>query len=357
MSWLFAPLLRRFVLFACATSLLLNLALLVPAIYMTQVFDRVFASRSVETLVMLSVFAALALALGYAMDAVRARTLAFAGSALERRLAPAALAELLRQAAGASARGSADADLLRDVSQLRAFLGGHAIQALLDAPWLPVHLLVITLMHPLLGVIATLGAALLLALGVVTERLTRVSGEDVLRRSRGTQRRAEALARNADAIAGMGMGRAAVALWRLGHEALIDAQWRLAIRSSRLGALARMLRQALQVLLLAVGAWLVIDAGASPGIMVAATILLGRALQPVEFPICAHHRPVRLSWARLLKRVFDLDLEHCPNCGGELKIIAAILEQPVIEKILMPLGLQARAPPRAPARGSQLHAA
>jgi len=72
---------------------------------------------------------------------------------------------------------------------------------------------------------------------------------------------------------------------------------------------------------------------------------------------CVHHRPVRLSWARLLKRVFELDPEHCPNCGGELKIIAAILEQPVIEKILTHLGLQARAPPRAPARGSQLHAA
>ena len=71
----------------------------------------------------------------------------------------------------------------------------------------------------------------------------------------------------------------------------------------------------------------------------------------------AHHRPVRLSWARLLKRVFDLDLEHRPNCGGELKIIAAILEQPVIEKILTHLGLQARAPPRAPACGPQLQAA
>jgi hypothetical protein len=72
---------------------------------------------------------------------------------------------------------------------------------------------------------------------------------------------------------------------------------------------------------------------------------------------CAHHRPVRLSWAKLLKRVFALDLEHCPNCGGELKIIAAILEQPVIEKILTHLGLQARAPPRAPARGQALQAA
>ena len=72
---------------------------------------------------------------------------------------------------------------------------------------------------------------------------------------------------------------------------------------------------------------------------------------------CAHHRPVRLSWARLLKRVFELDLEHGPNCGGELKIIAAILETPVIDKILTHLGLQARAPPRAAARAQALQAA
>jgi len=71
---------------------------------------------------------------------------------------------------------------------------------------------------------------------------------------------------------------------------------------------------------------------------------------------CAHHRPVRLSWAKLLKRVFEIDMAHFPNCGGHLKIIAAIMEQPVIEKILTHLGLQARAPPRAPALGSQLQA-
>jgi hypothetical protein len=75
------------------------------------------------------------------------------------------------------------------------------------------------------------------------------------------------------------------------------------------------------------------------------------AAQPAECePNCAHRRPVRMSWARLLKRVFEIDLEHCPNCGGELKIIAAILEAPVIERILTHLGLQARAPPRASAR-------
>ena len=85
---------------------------------------------------------------------------------------------------------------------------------------------------------------------------------------------------------------------------------------------------------------------------------LPHAAAPAECEAaCQHHRPVRLSWAKLLKRVFEIDMEHCPNCDGQLKIIAAILEQPVIEKILTHLGLQARAPPRAPARGLQLQAA
>ena len=77
----------------------------------------------------------------------------------------------------------------------------------------------------------------------------------------------------------------------------------------------------------------------------------GRSELPATEPGCAHGRPARISWARLLKRVFEIDLEQCPNCGGEIKIIAVILEAPVIERILTHLGLQARAPPRAPVRG------
>jgi hypothetical protein len=74
-------------------------------------------------------------------------------------------------------------------------------------------------------------------------------------------------------------------------------------------------------------------------------------------PGCAHGRLARISWARLLKRVFEIDLEHCPNCSGQLKIIATILEAPVIERILTHLGLEARAPPGVPARGDLQQAA
>jgi len=85
--------------------------------------------------------------------------------------------------------------------------------------------------------------------------------------------------------------------------------------------------------------------------------VIGASEVPATESGCTHCRPARISWARLLKRVFKIDLEHCPNCGGQLKIIAAILEAPVIERILRHLGLQARALPRVPARGDLQQAA
>jgi PrtD family type I secretion system ABC transporter len=302
MRWLFVPHIRPFVLLAALVSLVLNLALLMPSLYMLQVFDRVFGSGSVETLAMLTVIVALALALGYCMDAVRARALACAGRALDRRLSPAALASVLREAA--SPGRAQDAETLRDIGQLRAFLGSSGIQALFDAPWLPIYLAVIALMHPLLGTAAAVGAFLLAALSVLTERLTRQQAEQAQRRARAARRQAEALTRNAEAIVGMGMTGAAIAGWRARHDAQLEAQARLADVSSRLAAFARMSRQGVQVAMLGVGAWLVIDAHASPGIMVAATILVGRALQPVEHLIGGWKGLVeaRAAWRRMNER-------------------------------------------------------
>jgi len=302
MSWLFVAQLRSFVLLAGAASLVLNLALLVPSIYMMQVFDRVFSSRSVETLLMLSALAILALALGYCMDVVRARALGWSGRALDRRLSPAALASALRDAAGVS--GRANTDVLRDIAQLRAFLSGTGIHALFDAPWLPIYILVIGLMHPMLGLAAALGACLLTALAIVNERLMRDRAERALRCSRETTRHAEALTRNAEVIIGMGMTRAAVGSWQVRHGQLLEAQAQLGTGSSRLSAIARMTRQGLQIVMLAIGAWLVIERHASPGIMVAATILLGRALQPVEQLIGGWKVLVeaRGAWQRLSER-------------------------------------------------------
>jgi ATP-binding cassette, subfamily C, type I secretion system permease/ATPase len=302
MRWLFASRLRQFVLLACAASVALNLALLIPSIYMLQVFDRVLSSRSNETLAMLSLLAALALVLGYFADSVRAGSLAWAGRSLDRFLSPLALENSLRQAALNA--GRSDTDVLRDIGQLRGFLSSGGILALFDAPWLPLYLLIIGMMHPLLGMAALFGALLLVLLAALTERLTRLYVQAATRSGRDAAAHVQALMRAAEAIVGMGMTRAAVAGWQNRHDELLLAQERLNKVSTRLGALARMSRQGLQVAMLGLGAWLVVDARSSPGIMIAATILLGRALQPVEQLISGWKAMIdaRAAWARLSER-------------------------------------------------------
>ncbi|HJY39994.1 MAG TPA: hypothetical protein VJ303_02125, partial [Steroidobacteraceae bacterium] len=203
MRWLFARRLRSFVLLAAAASFVLNVALLMPAIYMMQVFDRVFTSNSVETLIMLGLITLLFLMLGLFVDTVRSRALAWAGRSLDRKLAPAAIRSSLQEASAGA--GRADTDALRDIAQLRTFLSGPGVLALFDAPWATLYLALITLMHPLLGLTAALGALVLVALGVITDRLTRDAAGQSLRSSRTSTRTAERLARNAEVIVGMGM--------------------------------------------------------------------------------------------------------------------------------------------------------
>jgi PrtD family type I secretion system ABC transporter len=303
MHWLLARQVRPFIKLAAIASLLLNLALLAPALYMLQVFDRVFASGSIETLVMLAIPVGALLALAYCMDAARSRSLAAAGRRLESCLAPEALASQLdRRAAGTSDPDHGDA--LHDVAQLRRLLAGSGVVALFDAPWVPIYLLVIAAMHPLLGGIALLGAMALMGLGMLTEYATRRRAERAIDSGRATQRQAEALLRNAEVVVAMGMTGAAVGLWQARCDQHHRAQEGLASASSRLGALARVARQVLQVVALGFGAWLVIGREASPGIMIAATILLGRALQPVELLIGGWKSMIeaRGAWRRLERR-------------------------------------------------------
>ena len=295
--------LEQYFAYAGLFSLAINALLLVPALYMLQVFDRVLSSRSEETLVMLSAGALLALAMMAVLDVLRAQLLAACGVALDRWLGPSVLKGLLEQTARLG--GAEHLNGLRDVATLRGFLVGAGVVALFDAPWLPLFLLLIYLFHPLLGAVALAGAALMLLLAVLNERVTRAPLEQALAAGRRAGRFIDASTANAETVSALGMRRAVTQRWQVLNEAALGEQ----AAASRLGAkysgLTKFTRQFIQMAMLGVGAYLVIAQHLSAGVMIAATIILGRALAPVEMLVAGWRNlvEVRSAWRRL-ERLF-----------------------------------------------------
>jgi PrtD family type I secretion system ABC transporter len=263
-----------------ALSVCVNLLLLVPVLFMMQVFDRVLTSGSTATLVALTVGAAVALGLMLVLDYLRSRLQGVTGTLLGESLLPVVARQVL--ADGARSGRPASTEPLRDVGTLRNLFSSPALLAVFDAPWLIVYVLVIAFIHPLLGLTAALAAAAMFGLAVVNDRLNRKSIETLQRDASAAQRTLEASMNNAEVAETMGMSGALLARWQRMNVRVLELQAPTARRSVAMTAAARTLRQSVQVFMLAVGAWLVITKAASPGVMIAATILLGRALAPVE---------------------------------------------------------------------------
>jgi PrtD family type I secretion system ABC transporter len=226
------------------------------------------------------VFTVVALVVMAALDFVRSQLLARGAVALDKALGPIVLREML---AGRSRPTPDDAQhALRDVAILRAFLAGAPILALFDIPWIPVYVVVISLFHPLLGLVALAGAIALLVLTVANERLSRAPLEAMQAQSRKASHFVDLSLRNAESIAAMGMAPGVLSSWETHHHEILTSQLAASRTASRASAATKFVRQTIQVAVLGVGAYLVISLEASSGIMIAATILLGRALAPVE---------------------------------------------------------------------------
>ena len=291
--------LRPLFFYAGFFSLAINLLLLVPPLYMLQVFDRVLASRSGETLAVLTVAAIVALLVMALLEVLRGRLLATAGIALDRRLGPRVLDGLLAQTAKVS--GASYLNGLRDVNTLRSFLGGTGLMTLFDAPWLPFFLLVIFLFHPLLGFIALAGALAMITLAWLNEKLTREPLERAQTEARRAARFIDANVRNAEVVNALGMLPAVTARWGRLNDAALREQSHASRVGSFFAGFTKFARQFIQLAMLAGGAFLVVTQDVTAGVMIAATILLGRALAPVETAVAGWRNLVeaRSAWRRL----------------------------------------------------------
>jgi PrtD family type I secretion system ABC transporter len=274
---------RQHFAYAALFSLAINVLQLTVPLYMMQVYDRVLSSRSGETLVALSLAAVGALIVSLLLDVLRARLLLAAGVTMEGLASPQVLTRVLQNAGRRRAAGSGGE--LRDISTLRAFLTGPGVMALFDVPWAPIYLGVIFLFHAQLGVIASVGAGVLLVLAYLNERLTRAPVRQLTERARLAASAIDGGVRNAELVNVLGLEDDVRRRWQALSGEVTDAQVLVSRRGSLIGALTRCVRLLIQVAMLAAGAALVIDQHVSPGVMITGTLILARALAPAESAI------------------------------------------------------------------------
>jgi len=265
-------------------SLFINLLLLVPAFYMLQVYDRVLSSYSITTLIMLTLIMLLLMSTYGALEWVRSRILIRVSTRLDL-LLNRRFYEASYQQALYSGGAMASAQALSDLTGLRQFLTGPGLFAFFDVPWLPLYVAVMFFFHPLFGVLTILAALLLIALAYANERLTgRPLAEANQEHGRATQFTSKNL-RNAEVVTAMGMLPSLFERWRQRNNRVLALQAKASERGGALSTLSKTLRMILQSLILGLGAWLVIEHQITPGLMTAGSLLLGRALAPIDLMI------------------------------------------------------------------------
>jgi ATP-binding cassette, subfamily C, bacterial PrsD len=262
----------------------INLLMLSGSFYMLQVYDRVLPSRNVATLLGLSAMVLIAYLFQAYFEAARARMLARIGtlfdSGLQKRIYLAIATLPLRGAKPVIALQP-----LRDLDQIRAFLSGLGPTAFLDMPWTPIFLIALFIFHPLIGVAATLGAAAIIALTVASERRSRAAAKCAMEASAQRQVLADATHQNAEVIRALGMTSRFSARWVEANERHLRQVFDVSDTYANIGAIAKVLRYLLQSAILGVGAYLVIVEQGSGGIMIASSIMMGRALAPIEIAL------------------------------------------------------------------------
>jgi PrtD family type I secretion system ABC transporter len=261
-----------------------NLLMLAGPLYMLQVYDRVLASRSVPTLVALSVLLIAAYAFQGIFDFIRSKIVVRSAALLDERLGETVHAAVIRLAMRNRRAGYAQQPL-RDLDQIRSFLTGSGPTAIVDLPWIPIYLFVCFLIHPALGLVSLGGGILLFGIALLTERKNREPAQR-LRESSGVRGALiESVCRNSDSVAAMGMGATLKTRWAKCNGAYVAAVGQSGDVTSGLGSAAKIARLLLQSGILGLGAYLVIQQELTAGAMIAASIMMGRALAPIETAI------------------------------------------------------------------------
>ena len=316
--------------------------LLGPILYMLQVFDRVLTSRSEPTLYMLTLVVGIALLAMAFVDMARGRLMVMGGRRVDEMLGERVLKHLIRNASAVNRSGYLYG--LKDIATLRGFLTGNNVIALFDAPWLIFFIVIIFLFHPWMGALAVVGALILLLLAWINEKTNR---KELDRYQDATRRGSQFMdhgMRNADVLNSMGMTARFSAKWETINSEALNRMQETSARMGSILAVSKFVRQGIQVAMMGVGVYLVIHDNLSPGIMIAGTILLGRAMAPVESLIgnwngLVSARSAYERLAKLFPTIFeDTQRQQLPPPLGRIQVERAFLagsdkDHPILRQI------------------------
>ncbi len=262
-------------------SVFVNLLMLTGPLFMLQTYDRVLTSRSEETLVALLVLVTALFLLFGMLDFARGRVLARAGARFQSLLDSRVFTAILKKSVSPAERAKPNT-AARDLESIRQLLASPAPFAIFDVPWTPLFLAVIFLFHPLMGWVAVGGGAILIALTAMNQYRSREPNAESQMASYEAENLGESMRQNAEVVQGLGMHDAGMSRWQALRQQALDKQMLASDRTSSYSSSSKALRFYLQSVMLAVGAYLVLQQEISPGMMIAGSILMGRALAPIE---------------------------------------------------------------------------
>nr|GAJ30860.1 alkaline protease secretion ATP-binding protein aprD [Bradyrhizobium sp. DOA9] len=300
---------RGYFVTAAIFSGAINLLYLAGPLYMLQVYDRVISSASEITLLMLTIALLLALVALAGLDAIRARILTRASIRLNQKIASRVMTAIIDRP---TSTGGARSQSLRDFDTFRQFVTGAGIHAIFDLPWAPIYIAVIFALHPFLGAFALACSIILVLMALLSEWLVKLPLTESNEAAARSYSFTEMSLRNTEVIRAMGMTYGLLRRWSRDRDRMLERQVAASDRSSVIQSLIRFLRLSMQSLILGLGAYLVIERLTTVGAMFAASILLGRALQPVE--------QIVGSWRGLVSAR-----------GAFLRVRELLLAQPVLD--------------------------
>ena len=275
---------RRSLIAAAVFSAIANLLMLVPAFFMLNVYDKALGSNSLSTLAVLSIITAVMfIGLG-TMEALRSRVLVAVGKKIDLVLGPVVYEATFQQALRQGV-AHAGAQPIADFTSLRQFVSGTGAITVFDAPWIPIYIVVMFLFHPVLGWMGVGAALLLLVIAIINTRATTAGLDKANSLSRKNMSETTLQLNNAEVAASMGMMDAMQQKWRSQQDEVVETQEKASNFGGLFSAIIKTLRLAIQSTAIALGALLVLQQEISPGMLIAGSILVGRALQPIEVAV------------------------------------------------------------------------